>query len=185
MCGGGYLFLPGRGHTQLDSGPTSTWLSDPSPPAGSGAERSLVCLQQTCCTSLAYLWLSCVLGAALLTQSCMVTGQVRQKEKLWYAVSLQCHLCVCYCGICSSSITDTHGLSVLKAKSHCKPHLVCQQSGAQTQHIFLFVREMFWRSAASIIAAIIQCRIHFLFNVSHFYKFVKCIPPPPWSGVVL
>lgn len=76
--------------------------------------------------------------AALVTQPCMVIGQVRHTESNldWYAVSFQCHLCVCYSGICTSSITDTCGLSVLKGKSQCKPHLVCEQSGTQTQHIF-------------------------------------------------
>lgn len=83
--------------------------------------------------------------AASLTQPRMATCQVRQREGEgernldWYAVSFQCHLCVCYCGICTSSITDTCGLPVLKAKSQYKPHLVSKQSGTQTQHIFAFV----------------------------------------------
>lgn len=49
---------------------------------------------------------------------------------------LQCHLCVCYCGICSSSITDTCGLSVLKAKPNTS-HILCEGNQALKQNISL------------------------------------------------
>lgn len=101
-----------------------------------------ICVQERGCSALGVVGLThtCMRVAqwesALLTQPCMVESK---RNLDWYAVSFQCHLCVCYCGICTSSITDTHGLSVLKAKSQYKLHLVSKQSGTQTQHIFGFV----------------------------------------------
>ena len=103
-----------------------------------GAVHLCVCLQERGRGSL---------GVAGLTHTCMravpITAaldsafngswpcKTASKGNLgWYAASSQCHLCVCYCGICTSSITDTRGLSVLRTKSPYKPHLVSEQSGA-------------------------------------------------------
>lgn len=71
------------------------------------------------------------------------TNSIETPRLVCWVFFSMCHLCVCYCGICTSSITDTRGLSVLKAKSQCKPHLVSKQSGNQTQHIFRFVDWIF------------------------------------------
>lgn len=108
---------------------------------GCGAERSTcVCARGSVgCKSHAYLYVGCAVAGCPSDSASHGSRPSKTENKRnldCYAVSFQCHLCVCYCGICSSSITDTCGLSVLKAKSQCKPHLVCKQSGSQTQHIF-------------------------------------------------
>lgn len=99
-----------------------------------------------CCTSHAYLYEGCAEGGCpsdSALHGSWPSKAVSERNPDWYAVSFQCHLRVCYCGICTSSITDTRGLSVLKAKSQYKPHLVSKQSDTQTQHIFCFVGTIF------------------------------------------
>lgn len=131
-----------------------TWLRGLSvtTQTGCGAEQStcvFVCERQQwigCCTSHAYLYEGCAEGGCpsdSALHGSWPSKAVSERNPDWYAVSFQCHLRVCYCGICTSSITDTRGLSVLKAKSQYKPHLVSKQSDTQTQHIFCFVGRIF------------------------------------------
>lgn len=105
---------------------------------------------------------SCVLGVAGLTHTCiwavqrevalltqprMIVSQVSQRERereksgMLFLSSATC-VSVTVGFVPPQSLTHADYV-YLKAKSQYKPHLVCKQSGTQTQHIFPFVGRIF------------------------------------------
>lgn len=81
-------------------------------------------------------------GGRLCPSDSAVRSAERQRNLRWYAVSFQCHLCVCvclcvsFCGICTSSITDTRGLSALKAKKPVQA-TSCEQASGHSNTTYL------------------------------------------------